>query len=72
MENTNEKAQAIWRGVSIANSSYNGPIKDFRETFNPAGYRLAILLQNLTSANKDDREKAKKDVRELVKIGKEM
>lgn len=33
--------------------------------------QLAMLVANLTSANKDDRERAKKEVRELVKIGKE-
>lgn len=31
--------------------------------------RLALLLARLTSANKDEREQAKGEVRELVKIG---
>ena len=32
---------------------------------------LAMIIQNLTSASRDDREYAKKKVRELVKIGQE-
>lgn len=33
------------------------------------GYGLASLLARLTSANKDEREAAKREVRELVKFG---
>lgn len=35
-------------------------------------HRLALLLASLTSANKDEREHAKGQVRELVKIGAEI
>lgn len=32
---------------------------------------LALIIQNLTSVNKEDRERAKAKVREMVKLGKE-
>ncbi len=32
---------------------------------------LAMIIDNLTSANKDDRERAKAKVRGLVKLGRE-
>lgn len=34
--------------------------------------RLGYLLARLTSANKDERERGKGDVRELVKVGAEL
>ncbi|MDZ4255483.1 MAG: hypothetical protein U1A72_23180 [Sulfuritalea sp.] len=34
--------------------------------------RVALLLARLTSANKDEREQAKSEVRELVKVGSEI
>lgn len=37
-----------------------------------AACQLAMIIKNLTSTNKDARERAKKEVRELVKIGKEV
>lgn len=66
-----DKAKAIWAGVSLKCSSYNGPPKDFRAHYSSEGYRLAILLQHLTSTKKEDREKAKTEIRELVRLGKE-
>lgn len=34
--------------------------------------RLALLMAGLTSANKDEREQAKREVRELAKVGAEI
>jgi len=67
-----EKAKAIWSGASLNHCNYSGPLQDFRANFCGAGYELAIILQNLTSSNKEDRERAKKRVRELVKVGQEI
>ncbi|MDP3511433.1 MAG: hypothetical protein Q8S20_01680 [Sulfuritalea sp.] len=35
-------------------------------------HRVALLLARLTSANKDEREQAKNEVRQLVKVGSEI
>ena len=69
-ENGYSKAKALWAGALI---------KDKAETPNAsedyliwgAAYGLAIIIQNLTSSDKLNRERAKKEVRELVKLGKE-
>jgi hypothetical protein len=33
--------------------------------------QLAMIIANLTSSNRDNRERAKKEVRHLVKLGQE-
>lgn len=44
----------------------------FAELHSATSCQLAMIIANLTSANQNDRERAKKEVRELVKLGKEV
>lgn len=53
----------------------HNPINDYFMQRSRINYgmacELAIIISNLTSSNKDDRERGKRKVRELVKLGKE-
>lgn len=61
-----EKADAIWNGVIRKKSIGREPY----DAIYSSGYWLAIQLERLTSADRRDREMAKKEIRELVKLGK--
>lgn len=63
---------------AIEKATTEAPQREHEEFFqassrqsHTAACQLAMIIKNLTSANKEDRERAKKEVRELVKIGKE-
>jgi len=63
----NTKWKAITRGVEIETG-----ISEFEWSVHYSALtQLALILEQLTSTDKSDREYAKKKVRELVKLGKE-
>lgn len=52
------KADEIWEGARRSRDNFS------------AGYWLSIQLQLLTSTDKNDRDRAKTEIRKLVKLGK--
>ncbi len=61
------KADAIWKGVIKDKATHN---PDRYGAVFSGGFWLAIQLQNLTSSDKAERERAKTEVRRLMKLGK--
>jgi hypothetical protein len=73
----NDKYSAILEGIEKKEKETH-PAREKEEVFQYSSRihygmacELAMIINNLTSANKDDRERAKAKVRELVKLGKE-
>ena len=69
IQNAYAKADEIWKGAVMEEKREHN--RTAESTYLGAGYGLALVLMNLTSSNKFDRERAKKRVRELVKLGQE-
>ena len=69
-ENRFSKARALWAGALKKDKAETPNASEDILTWG-AAYGLAIIIQGLTSSDKFYREKAKKEVRELVKLGKE-
>lgn len=63
------KANAIFAGAQVMNGTPNLEIG--KHDWFSIAYDLSLTIQQLTGTSKEDREYAKKRVRELVKLGKE-
>ena len=68
-DNPWEKADAIWEGAKLDVLKDHPEYKPEMVNFG-AGFWLALQLQHLTSTDKFTRDRAKENVRKLVKLGK--